>query len=106
MAAALLMKNGYTLLERNYRYGKAEIDLIALKGDTLSIVEVKSRSSDLILDPKEAVTARKIRRLTLAADAYVIANDLEVEVRFDIISIIKEKKGYRLEHIEDAFYHF
>ena len=106
MAAALLSENGYTILEKNYRFKKAEIDIIALKENILAVVEVKSRSSDVVINPKDAITAKKIKLLTLAANEYVIANDLDVEVRFDIISILKEKENYKTEHIEDAFYHF
>ena len=106
MAAALLSENGYIILERNYRFKKAEIDIVARKGDILAIVEVKSRSSDVIINPKDAIKAKKIKLLTLAANEYVIANDLDVEVRFDVVSIVKEKESYRIAHIEDAFYHF
>ena len=103
MAAVLLSESGYTILERNYRFQKAEIDIIALKAGILVIVEVKSRSSDVIINPKDAITAKKIKLLTLAANEYVIANDLDVEVRFDIVSILRDQENYEIAHIEDAF---
>lgn len=106
LAATFLSENGYTILERNYRFQKAEIDIIAIKEAVLAIVEVKSRSHTTLINPKDAITPKKIQRLTSAANAYVIENDLDVEVRFDIISILKEEKGRRITHIKDAFYHF
>ncbi len=106
MAVAFLEKSGYDILKRNYRFQKAEIDIIALKDTVLAIVEVKSRSSTMIIDPKDAITPKKIKLLTLAANEYVIKNELDVEVRFDIVSIIKEKGRYAIEHIKNAFYHF
>ncbi len=106
MAVDFLLKNGYQILQRNYRFLKAEIDIIARLGAILAIVEVKSRSSDFLLDPAETVNRRKIRLLVSAADAYVVENDLDVEVRFDIITIIKKGSDFEITHLESAFYHF
>jgi putative endonuclease len=106
LAEDFLMENGYGILEKNYRFRKAELDIIALKGTLLVIVEVKSRASDAIMDPKEAITPKKMKLLITAANEYVTANGLEVEVRFDIIAVLKEKDTYRIEHIENAFYPF
>ena len=106
IAAGFLEKNGYTILARNYRFQKAELDIIAIKEAVLAIVEVKSRTNTTVIDPKEAVNPKKIKRITAAANEYIIANDLDVEARFDIITIVKQAKGYEIEHIEDAFYHF
>ena len=101
-----LKKNGYAIKYKNYRYLKAEIDIIARKGDTLAIVEVRSRSSDFIENIAETVTPKKIKLLVMAADHYVTDNNLDVEVRFDIITILKNKSRFELEHLESAFYHF
>lgn len=106
LAVDHLMKSGYRIVYRNYRYLKAEIDIIAQKKDVLAIVEVKSRSSDYWQHIAETITEKKIKLLVRAANHYVISRDLEVEVRFDIISVLKEKEGFKIEHIEDAFYHF
>lgn len=105
-AADFLIKNGYRIRHRNYRYLKAEIDIIAQRGNILAIVEVKSRSSDFIENIADTVNQKKIKLLVSAADQYIIENDLDVDVRFDIITILKKGKQFELEHLEDAFYHF
>ncbi len=106
LAVDFLIKNGYTILETNYRFHKAEVDIIAQKGDVLAVVEVKTRSTDYFGDPQDFVKPKKIKLLVEAIDDYVIKNDLDVTVRFDIIGIIKNDNGTRLEHLEDAFLHF
>ncbi len=107
LAAEYLSKKGYVILARNYYYDKAEIDIIAQKeAETLVIVEVKTRNSDFFGDPQDFVKPAKIKLLVKAANEYVISKDLEVEVRFDIIAIIKNKTTEKIEHLEDAFYHF
>jgi len=106
MAVGFLIRNGYTIRETNYRFHKAEVDIIAQKGDVLAVVEVKTRSTDYFGDPQDFVKPKKIKLLVGAIDDYVIKHDLDVEVRFDIIGIIKNAKGTRLEHLEDAFLHF
>ena len=106
MAVSFLIKNGYTIRETNYRFHKAEVDIIAQKDAILAVIEVKTRSTDYFGDPQDFVKPKKIKLLVGAIDDYVIKNDLDVEVRFDIIGIIKNKKGTRLEHLEDAFLHF
>lgn len=106
LAVDFLLKNGYKIRCKNYRYLKAEIDIIAQKNGTLAIVEVKSRSSEFIQPIAETVTPKKIKLLVMAADHYVNEIDLDVEVRFDIITILKQKKDFKIEHLENAFYHF
>ena len=92
------------ILETNWTFQKAEIDIIAQKENTLAIVEVKTRSSIDFGLPQDFVKPKKIQLLVKAVNEYVIAKDLEVEVRFDIIAIHKEGTEYHLEHIEDIFY--
>ena len=106
LAVDFLIKKGYSIRYKNYRYLKAEIDIIAQKGEVLVIVEVRSRSSDFIENIAETVNQKKINLLVMAADHYVVDNDLDVEVRFDIITILKNKSRFELEHIASAFYHF
>ncbi|MDO6470766.1 YraN family protein [Maribacter sp. 1_MG-2023] len=106
IAVDYLKKNGYVVKYKNYRYLKAEIDIIAKKGDVLAIVEVRSRSSNFIENIAETVTPKKIKLLVMAADHYVTDNNLDVEVRFDIITILKNNSQFELEHLESAFYHF
>lgn len=104
-AAKYLENNGYEILERNWRFHKFEIDLIAhnLKNDEIIIVEVKARI-DPMVDPIDSITKKKIRNLVTAADQYLTENDIEQECRFDIIIIEKKKDKWFIEHIEDAFF--
>lgn len=106
LAVEELEKNGYEIIERNWRYKKAEIDIIARKNDVLAIVEVKTRSSDYFGDPQDFVNSKKIKMLVEAVNEYVVSKDLEVEVRFDIIAIIINENKLTIEHLEDAFFHF
>lgn len=106
LAVAFLQQNGYEILETNWTFQKAEIDIIAQKENILAVVEVKTRSSIEFGLPQDFVKPKKIQLLVKAINEYVITNDLDVEVRFDIVSIYKEGQEYKLEHIEDAFFHF
>ena len=106
LAVAFLEENGYEILEVNWFFDKAEIDIIAQKGSTLAVVEVKTRSSLEFGLPQEFVKPKKIQLLVKAINEYVTQKDLDLEVRFDIIAILKENKEFVIDHIEDAFYHF
>jgi len=106
LAANYLLKQGYEILERNYRFDKAEIDIIARLENILIVVEVKTRNSAFFGDPQNFVSAGKIKLLVKAANEYVISNDLNDEVRFDIIAVLKNKTDERIEHFPAAFYHF
>lgn len=106
MAVEFLEKNGYKILETNWTFQKAEIDIIAQKENILAIVEVKTRSSIDFGLPQDFVKPKKIQLLVKAVDAYVNENNLDIEVRFDIIAIHKEGKSFAMEHLIDAFYHF
>lgn len=106
LAVNFLLKNGYEIIEQNYRFDKAEVDIIARYKDILAIIEVKTRSTTDFGNPEEFVKPKQIKQLVKAVDEYVIVNDLDVEVRFDIVAIVKEKKGFKIEHLENAFYHF
>lgn len=107
LAVDYLSRNGYKILVRNYYYDKAEIDIIAQKeAEILVVIEVKTRNSDYFGDPQDFVKPAKIKLLVKAANEYVISNNLDVEVRFDIIAILKNKTIEQLEHFENAFYHF
>ncbi|MBV7268718.1 YraN family protein [Winogradskyella luteola] len=106
LAVDFLIKNNYDILERNYRFEKAEVDIIAKKNDILAIVEVKTRSTIDFGNPQDFVKPKQIKNLVKAVDAYIVENDLNIEVRFDIVAIVKVKNGYDIEHLENAFYHF
>lgn len=106
LAIAFLQKNGYEILETNWTFQKAEIDIIAQKENILAIVEVKTRSSIEFGLPQDFVKPKKIQLLVKAVNEYVVSKDLDLEVRFDIIAISKEENDFNIEHIEDAFYYF
>jgi putative endonuclease len=106
LAVEYLKKNGYTILNTNWTFQKAEIDIIAQIENTLAIVEVKTRSSLEFGLPQDFVKPKKIQLLVKAVNAYVIERDLDIDVRFDIIAIHMEGKSFAVEHLIDAFYHF
>jgi len=104
IAKDYLLKKGYTILESNWRFSRAEIDLIAMDGQILVFIEVKTRSTGLFGAPELAVDQHKQDLMTDAANAYMQKINHDWEVRFDIISIILEKDQYQLQHFEDAFF--
>jgi len=106
LAVDFLLKNGYTIRDKNWRYQKAEVDIIAEKDGILAVVEVKTRSTIDFGNPQDFVNQKKIKLLVSAIDEYVITKNLDIEVRFDIIAIVKENDKFVIEHLEDAFYHF
>lgn len=106
LAIDFLQKNGYKILETNWYFNKAEIDIIAQKENTLAIIEVKTRTNTDYGSPQDFVKPKKIQLLVRAVNQYVEQNKLDLEVRFDIIGIHKEDNQFILEHLEDAFLHF
>ena len=106
LAVDYLIKKGYNIVQRNYRFQKAEVDIIAQLKNTLAIVEVKTRSTVDFGNPQDFVKPKQIQRLVKAVDEYVNVNKLDVEVRFDIIAIVRQGNSYNIEHLENAFYHF
>jgi len=106
IAVDFLLEKGYEIKVRNWRFKKAEIDIIAQLENILIAVEVKTRSTDDFGDPQEFIKPKQKNLLITAMDAYVITNDLDVEVRFDVIGIIKNIKETKIEHLEDAFFYF
>lgn len=106
MAVTFLQKEGYEILATNWVFQKAEIDIIAKKGNVLAVVEVKTRSSTDFGLPQDAVKPKKIQLLVKAVNEYVIQQDLDVEVRFDIAAISKNGNRFKIEHLTDAFFYF
>ena len=107
LAADYLQKKGYDILVRNFRYQKAEIDIIAEFQNTIIIVEVKARGIDALIEPHEAVNKRKIRLIVSAADEFMKERHSEQNVRFDIISVLPDKnKELVITHLENAFESF
>ena len=106
LAVEFLQKKGYKILDRNWRFKKAEVDIIAQKNEVLIIVEVKTRTSNYFGNPQDFINQKKVQLLVEAANEYVISKDLDVEVRFDIVAILKNKQEFDIEHLEDAFLYF
>jgi len=104
IALDYLKDKGYKILEKNWHSGKFEIDIVASKGKQLVIIEVKTRTSNWLQEPEAAVTRDKQRMLVKAADIYVQRKSVDLEVRFDIISIVIAQNKFRITHFEDAFY--
>ena len=103
-AAEYLMAKGYEVIARNYRFKKSEIDIICRYQELLVFVEVKTRSSNAYGEPEEFVTASQQAAVLRAAENYVIEEDWQGDIRFDIIAILKQGRKEELTHFEDAFY--
>ncbi|MCG2792726.1 MAG: YraN family protein [Weeksellaceae bacterium] len=107
LAVDFLVKANYKILVRNFRYLKSEVDIIAEYQNQIIIVEVKARHTDAFLEPQEAVNKKKIKLLVAAANYYIEENNIDKEVRFDIISVLPNKqKTLEIHHIKDAFQSF
>jgi putative endonuclease len=103
IAVQFLKSKGYIVYQTNWRFGKLEIDIIAEDGKELVFIEVKARSSEKYGRPEDAVDDTKELAILNAADIYVRNFHLEIDVRFDIISVIINEKKTKINHIIDAF---
>lgn len=104
IARDYLIAKGYAIRQQNARIGHLEIDIVAMHGNRIVFVEVKTRHSGST-HPLDAITPRKIQRLCTAANAYIKAYNIPHEAQFDVIAIIFASDGsYTLEHIPDAFF--
>lgn len=104
IALKMLSNKGYTIIEKNWRFDKDEIDIIAKDGDELVIVEVKTRSTDFYGYPEDAVDSNKENFLIRATEAYLAETNQDIDSRFDIVAIIHNNKETKIHHIIDAFY--
>ncbi|MFD2246902.1 YraN family protein [Pontibacter ruber] len=102
-AATFLEEHGYSILQRNYRAGRAEIDIIAQRAGLLVFVEVKTRATDEFGFPEAAVSPKKEALLLSAAEHYIEENGWEHDIRFDIIAITLATPPV-VHHIQDAFH--
>jgi len=103
LACEYLEKKGYKILETNWYHNKKEIDIICLKNNELVIVEVKTRKTDFFGKPEDAVTMKKQNFLIEAAQNYIEQNNINLDTRFDVISIILNAKQKSIKHIKGAF---
>lgn len=105
IAKEFLEISGYDILDENWVFGKAEIDLVTYRDKRLIFVEVKTRTGSKFGQPEDFVDDAKQRQMQLAADEYIHLMDFKGEIRFDIISILFDAQGrHMLRHIEDAFW--
>jgi putative endonuclease len=103
LAVSHIIKKGYTILQRNYKFNRKEIDIIATHNNQLVIIEVKARQTAEIGEPWMAVNRAKQKIIVQVANHYVVSKNLDVNTRFDIISIVHNSFRTKIEHIEDAF---
>ncbi|MBN2681230.1 MAG: YraN family protein [Bacteroidales bacterium] len=99
-----LIDKGYEIIEKNWNFGHKEIDIIGKKDNTIVFFEVKTRSTNVFHEPKEAVNYKKRQNLLFAAQAYINRNAIKEDVRFDIISIVRKNNKAIIEHIVNAFH--
>lgn len=107
LAVEYLEKKNYRIIARNFRYQKAEIDIVAEFDDLIVVTEVKARSYNTLIEPQEAVTKKKIKSIVMCTDFFMQDRTIDKEVRFDIITVLPDEKGVlQINHIEDAFQSF
>ena len=102
LATEMLLSKGYLIRDVNWRCGKAEIDIVAEKDMRLVVVEVKTRTSDYV-DATDAIDRKKMLNLVRAAKAYLQFCEVDMEVQFDIVTVIIDEAGEHVVHIPDAF---
>ncbi len=103
MATKYLVNIGYQILEKNFRFKRDEVDIIATKDGIIVFVEVKTRTSNFLGEPEESVSMAKQKRIIKVANHYLIENDLDNEGRFDIFGIIINRNEEIINHIKEAF---
>ena len=104
VAATYLERQGYTIMERDWKSGHRDLDIVALDGNTVVFVEVKTRSNRMFTDPEIAVDYQKIRHLQQAANHYIKYRHINHDIRFDIITVVGTMNDSpAIDHIKDAF---
>ena len=103
LAEKHLLRIGYQVLHRNWRFGHDELDIIARDGNWLVVVEVKTRTTDFFGEPEMEVKPAKQRAIVKTAEAYILSSDYKGETRFDVIGILLGDGKVELSHVKDAF---
>lgn len=107
LATAFLLSKGYGIIDRNWRSGHKEIDIVAQDGDDIVFVEIKTRSDETFNDARDAVDAHKRQLLIYAAEAYLRSHHYDLTPRFDIITVVGKyfdpDASLTLDHIIDAY---
>jgi putative endonuclease len=105
VAANYLINKGYKIIERNFRAGHGEIDIIALDGNDLVFVEVKTSKSNAFGNPVSWVDEKKQRIIGETAEAFIYQKEyIDTDCRFDVIAIECDKGLFQIQHIKDAFW--
>lgn len=104
LALAWLQERGFRLLDRNWRSGHKELDLVMESAERVHFVEVKTLTAPLLIQPFEKVDAAKQGRLVAAVGRYVAAHHIRKEVQFDVVSVVLDDGQPRLEYIPEAFF--
>jgi len=103
LAADYLQRKGYTIIERDWKSGRRDLDIVAKNGNVIVFVEVKTRRNSLYGQPEEAVDYRKLQSLQQAINHYIKFRHISQEVRFDIISIVGTIGSEPdIQHIQDV----
>ncbi len=104
LAVDFLEKNGFEILQRNYRFGHKEIDIIGRDKNTIAFIEVKAGRSKNFGSPQERVNLRKQKSMIEVAQDYIQKSNLaDFDFRFDVVAVNFEKETRRIEHIKNAF---
>ena len=103
IAANYMLEHGFEILERNWRHGRMEIDIIAQNDMVLHIVEVKTRSNDEFFDPMRSITRAKKQHMVASANAYINYYGLQCEIQYDVIILIGSEGNFKLEYYPDLF---
>lgn len=103
IAIKYLKNKGYIILEKNYKTYFGEIDIIAKDKNTLVFIEVKTRTNTLFGYPFESINYKKIQKLKNVALTYIKRHNLQLPIRFDVLSIFMKGDNKQVQHIKDAF---
>lgn len=104
IAKNYLIANGYDIIDTNFKDKSGELDIIAESKGRLIVAEVKTRATDKYGEPYQAVSLRKQRQIIKVTNKYLEGQKKEWDVRFDVISVIKNHRESKIKHIMDAFY--
>lgn len=103
LAIRFLQNKGFEVLDRNYRFGKGELDIICKDKEVLVIIEVKTRASNVHGEPYISVSFKKQRQIVQLANRYIREKNIDLEVRFDVLSIVSNNSQTTIDHIINAF---
>jgi len=104
LARVYLEEQGFRILQLHWQAGHKELDIVAERGKMLHVVEVRSRTGPCLVEPPQTVQREKQRNIIAAARSFIYRYKIEKEVQFDIVSVLFEPDGTKIEYIPNAFY--